>query len=502
VFEPLELCQKAKKTQVPAQELSYTHVRMRSLEKLLYTLQARFSTPKKDPLEKRKPEGNLLEPRRAHWPTGPSFRGFLRIFLGISLLSSASLAAPTKAPESLSIRVLIGSGSRLELTVPFAHNLYYPDGRLLFKSDTALAWPLGITSSGTISLNGSDSGSSKIYIPDGGPNTTMSLGGSSYRGGMWVRVQGGTLQAINIVGIEDYLRSVVPSEMPPSWSLEALKAQAVIARTYAISKLNPKSDYDICATQQCQVYTGTLKEHSGSDLAVAQTAGYIVAWNNKPALTYFSSDNGGWIASANEVWGMNVPYLVAQADPFSKSPKSAWQLEFTWANASRIASGYAKVGTLSSVVVGKYSNSGRPLEITLTGSAGKATLKEPSASNFVKALGAYSTRVAFGGNDKSMVMAGAGFGHGVGLSQYGASGMAVAGYDYLSIMGFYFPKAQIAQYTLAGSGLNTQNIANLPQFENSSEMIANSSLIYAINHPSTETHSSWNYGLGLDPFAS
>lgn len=412
-------------------------------------------------------------------------------------LSSAT-ATPVTKPEPLSIRVLIGSGSRLELEVPFAHNIYYPDGRLLFKSDAALSWPLGITSSGNISLNGSDSGSPKIYIPDGGPDTTMTLGGSSYRGGMWMRVQEGTLQAINIVGIEDYLRSVVPSEMPPSWSLEALKAQAVIARTYAISKLNPKGDYDICATQQCQVYTGTLKEHSGSDLAVAQTKGYIVAWNNKPALTYFSSDNGGWIASANEVWGMNVPYLVAQADPFSKSPKSTWQLEFAWGNASRIASGYAKVGTLSSVTVGKYSNSGRPLEITLTGSAGKATLKEPSTSNFVKALGAYSTRVAFGGNEKGLVMAGAGFGHGVGLSQYGASGMAVAGYDYLSIMGFYFPKAQIGQYTVADTGINTQIVADLPQFDSSSDLIANSSLLYSINHPNINFLSSLNNELGFD----
>ncbi len=450
--------------------------------------------------------GNLHHNRlhnRAGLKLAP-YQRFFALMLTISL--SSALGTPVTTPVNkaalLSIRVLIGSGTRLELTVPFAHAIYYPDGRLLFKSDTALSWPLGITSSGTISLNGSDSGSPKIYIPDGGPDTTMTLngstGGSSYRGGMWFRVQGGSLQAINIVGIEDYLRSVVPSEMPPSWSLEALKAQAVIARTYAISKLNPKGDYDICATQQCQVYTGTLKEHSGSDVAVAQTAGYIVAWNNKPALTYFSSDNGGWIASANEVWGMNVPYLVAQADPFSKSPKSTWQLEFSWANASRIASGYAKVGTLNSVTVGKYSNSGRPLEITLTGSAGKATLKEPSTSNFVKALGAYSTRVAFGGNDKVLVVAGAGFGHGVGLSQYGASGMAVAGYDYLSIMGFYFPKAQIGQYTIADSGVNTQIIADLPQFDSSSDIIANSSLLYAINHPNMDFRSSWNYGLGFD----
>jgi stage II sporulation protein D len=473
-------------------ELGYTLRLMRSLDPFFKRVRLPLSFLRLLPFAPMHPRVHPRVHPRAIFPA------FSLACWVVSTLSSATLAAPSKAPEPLSIRVLISSGSRLELTVPFAHNVYYPDGRVLFKSDTALSWPVSVASSGNISLNGSDSGSSKIYIPDGGSDTTMSLNNSSYRGGMLLRVQGGSVQAINIVGIEDYLRSVVPSEMPPSWSLEALKAQAVIARTYAISKLNLKGDYDLCATQQCQVYSGTLKENPNSDVAVAQTNGYIVAWNGKPALTYFSSDNGGWIASANEVWGMNVPYLVAQPDPFSKSPKSAWQLEFTWANASRIASGYAKVGTLSSVTVGKYSNSGRPLEISLVGSAGKATLKEPSTSNFVKALGAYSTRVAFGGNEKGLVMAGAGFGHGVGLSQYGASGMAAAGYDYLSIMGFYFPKAQIGQYTIADSGVNTQVIADLPQFDPSSDIIANSSLLYAINHPNMDFRSSWNGGLGFD----
>ena len=384
----------------------------------------------------------------------------MRVFLIPTLLtlcalSSAALAqGQQNAPSSeLSVRVLVASGSALELQIPFQHSMFYPDGRLLYRSETAVSWPLSVSKAGNVVINGTDGGSPKIYIPEGAPGTTMTLRGSSYRGGMLIRVVGGGLQLINVVGLEDYLYSVVPAEMPPTWSLEALKAQAVIARTYAVSRLSPKADFDLCATQQCQVYPGVSKESERSSQAVMLTRGQIVAWNGKPAQTFFSSDNGGWTASASEVWGMKLPYSVAQPDPFSKSPKSTWQISLPWSRASSIASAYGKVGTLSSVRVSSYSNSGRPLELTLTGSDGKAVVKGAEAGGFVKSLGGYSTRVAFGSNADGLVMAGAGYGHGVGLSQYGAQGMAGAGYDYLYIMGFYFPKARIGQYVIAGNNL-------------------------------------------------
>ncbi len=381
----------------------------------------------------------------------------MRVFLKSTLfllgvLSSAALAQGDKTASSneLSVRVLVESGSTLELQIPFQHSMFYPDGRLLYKSETAVSWPLSVSRAGNVVINGTDGGSPKIYIPDGGPGTTMTTHGSSYRGGMLIRAVSGALQLINVVGLEDYLYAVVPAEMPPTWSLEALKAQAVIARTYAVSKLNPRADFDLCATQQCQVYPGVNKESERSSQAVALTRGQIVAWNGRPAQTYFSSDNGGWTASANEVWGMNLPYSVAQPDPFSKSPKSNWQIKLSWSRASSVASSYAKVGTLSEVKVNSYSNSGRPLELTLTGSGGTAVVRGAEASGFIKSLGGYSTRVAFGAGADGLVMAGAGYGHGVGLSQYGAQGMADKGYDYLYIMGFYFPKARIGQYVIAG----------------------------------------------------
>jgi len=385
----------------------------------------------------------------------------MRVFLIPTLLtlcalSSAALAqGQQNAPSSeLSVRVLVASGSALELQIPFQHSMFYPDGRLLYRSETAVSWPLSVSKAGNVVINGTDSGSPKIYIPEGAPGSTMTSGGSSYRGGMLIRAVKGGLQLINVVKLEDYLYAVVPAEMPPTWSLEALKAQAVIARTYAVSKLSPQADYDLCATQQCQVYPGVSLESERSSQAVTLTRGQIVAWNSKPAQTFFSSDNGGWTASANEVWGMNLPYSVAQPDPFSKSPKSTWQVKVPWSRASSVASSYARVGTLTDVKVSSYSNSGRPLELTLTGSGGKAVVKGAEASGFVKSLGGYSTRVAFGGSPDGLVMAGAGYGHGVGMSQYGAQGMAGAGYDYLYIMGFYFPKARIGQYVIAGDSPN------------------------------------------------
>ncbi|MFN8510766.1 MAG: SpoIID/LytB domain-containing protein [Deinococcaceae bacterium] len=359
--------------------------------------------------------------------------------------------------EPLNVRVLVASGARLELEIPFVHKMYYPDGRLLYQSETPVKWPLSVAPSGNVAVNGTDTLSGKIFIPDGGANASMSIGNQSYRGGMLILGSGKGLRLVNVVDIEDYLRSVVPAEMFSNWPLAALKAQAIVARTYAVLKINPTADYDLCATQECQVYPGMSKERPTTDQAVLETRGLVVVWDGKPARTYFSSDNGGWVASALEVWGMNVPYLFAQPDPFSKGPKSRWQLTLDGATLSRIVARYARVGQVDTLTIGRTSDSGRPLEIAVSGDQGKALIKGANVANFIYDLGGYSTRITLSKQGEAWILEGAGYGHGVGLSQYGAFEMAKQGYDALSILGFYFPKAQIGEYAVAVQDVQTEH---------------------------------------------
>lgn len=376
----------------------------------------------------------------------------------LMLLGSASAA-------TLPIRVLIAQGSHLQLQIPFVHAIYYPDGTLLYQSTTAVTWPLSLASNGNIAVNGTDSGSKSLYF-NGADNATMTIGNISYRGAMSFQSKDGRLYAVNVVDIEDYLRSVVPAEMPALWPSEAIKAQAVIARTYAIAHLDVNDFFDLCATQQCQVYAGTSTENPNSDLAVKQTAGKLVAWQDNPAETYFASDNGGFIASSAEVWGRSIPYLQAGPDPFSansNSPKRNWNMEVNYSQVQNIASSYGiSVGKLSRVSVSKYSPSGRPASITFKGSKGSKVLRGAEVGGFIKSLGAWSTRVALSNSDV-LTVRGSGFGHGVGLSQWGALDMANQGYTFDAILGFYYRGASLSSYVVADQAIpQLKTLAILP----------------------------------------
>lgn len=317
------------------------------------------------------------------------------------------------------------------------------------------AWTVGV-SGGQLTLNGRAAGNPTLYLPPS-PGSVVDIAGKSYRGGVLLRVQGGGVQGVNVVNIEDYLRGVVPAEMPASWPAAALNAQAVIARTYVAARINPAAPYDTCATESCQVYPGLKAEKAETNTAIAATRAQVVAFSGKPASTYFSSDSGGFTASSAEVWGKALPYLRAQADPFSAGgPRGGWRIEATAAQVQAVAARYgARVGTLRSVTVTRQSASGRPEEITLSGDGGTARITGANAGGFVRSLGAPGTRVTLSGLSP-LVISGSGAGHGVGLSQYGALGLARAGQDHLNILGFYYPGTSLSllsQATPAGGAV-------------------------------------------------
>ncbi|MBB6099185.1 stage II sporulation protein D [Deinobacterium chartae] len=369
------------------------------------------------------------------------------------LIALLGLALGGALAQPLTVRVLVAQSASLPLEIPFTHSVRYPDGRLLYQSPTPVRWALTVLPNGHIGINDQDSGSAMLYFPDPGPGTYMTVGSARYRGGMALRAENGRLQVINVVDIEDYLRSVVPAEMPPSWPLEALKAQAIIARTYAVARISPQAAYDLCATEKCQVYSGVSRENPNSDRAVADTRGQLVAWQGQAAQTYFSSDSGGYTASSAEVWGGARPYLVSKPDPASQGPHSRWTLSVPLERVAQIAAGYgARVGTLRAVTVARYSESGRPQEIRLEGSAGSARIAGGEAGGFVRSLGARSTRVTLAVEGDSLTVTGSGSGHGVGLSQYGANGLAALGWNYAQILGFYYPGAHLGNYAVADAG--------------------------------------------------
>jgi stage II sporulation protein D len=153
------------------------------------------------------------------------------------------------------------------------------------------------------------------YEPGASP---LRVDGVAYRGEIGVYAVAGKLQAVNELSLDHYLRGVVPREMPHDWPLEALKAQAVVARSYTLATLHAQQRFDLYADTRDQVYDGIVGERPETNRAVAETAGRIVTWNGRVATTYYHSTSGGRTANIQDVWpnAAATPYLVSVADPY------------------------------------------------------------------------------------------------------------------------------------------------------------------------------------------
>jgi stage II sporulation protein D len=156
---------------------------------------------------------------------------------------------------------------------------------------------------------------------------SVKLGQRAYRGSLVVHSAGGSLSAVNHVGLEAYLYGVVPWEMPPSWAAEALKAQAVAARSYALVSVRGGGSFDLYDDTRSQVYGGIAAEDNRTNAAINATAGRVVSWNGAVAHTFFHSTSGGRTATITDVWpsAQRLPYLVSVQDPHdSLSPYHRW----------------------------------------------------------------------------------------------------------------------------------------------------------------------------------
>jgi len=152
------------------------------------------------------------------------------------------------------------------------------------------------------------------------------VGGKAYRGALRVVRAGKKLQLVNVVSLETYLLGVVPGEMPKDWPLEALKAQAVAARTYAIANLVKDRAFDLYSDARSQVYYGANAESPDTTRAVTETRGQVLSYGGAPAETFYFSSSGGKTLSALDVFGQDLPYLVSVDDPWDEtSPNHRWE---------------------------------------------------------------------------------------------------------------------------------------------------------------------------------
>ena len=281
--------------------------------------------------------------------------------------------------------------------------------------------------------------------------------GYAYRGAIRVMKspQRWGLTVVNVVPVEEYLYGVVGKEMSPSWHREALKAQAVAARTYAISHKNyfASRGFDMTDDTSSQIYAGINGESPSVIAAVDATRGEILTYGGKPIDAFFCSTAGGWTENSENVWGSRIPYLRGVSDDSSRMPSYRWSVTTTpeklAANLTAAGKGVGKVRSITLSPLGKRPMavsdrgvSGRVLSMTVNGSAGSG---RGTGNAFQSIYGLKSTLFDFsqggavpdpdsGRKGRSATMTvkagvpitiyGYGWGHGLGMSQYGAYQMA------------------------------------------------------------------------------
>ncbi len=266
------------------------------------------------------------------------------------------------------------------------------------------------------------------------------IGDRWYRGKTRLIRQDNGITAINQVDLEQYLYSVVGAEAIATWPIEALKAQAVAARSYALYKQNTSNGiYDVDTTVGTQVYKGLDSEYTTTHEAVNGTLGQIMTYNNQVILAAFHSSSGGYTENVEDVWTTPLPYLRAVVDYDQKSPVFEWQQVIP---VTKIQSLVAGVGKISGLQPEKMTPRGRIITMKVTGDRGSATI---SGTNLRQALDLRSTlfRVSTDGNN--LQIKGRGFGHGLGLSQWGAYYLAQQGVNYHQILAHYYQNANLTK---------------------------------------------------------
>jgi stage II sporulation protein D len=253
---------------------------------------------------------------------------------------------------------------------------------------------------------------------------------------------------INYVPLETYLMSVIPSEVPLSFDVEAIKAQAIVARTYAyrfIKRNSKRYDYDVDNTTRYQVYNGYtffMNPYIVKKLknAVNETKGKIVIYEDEPILAYFHSNSGGKIRSGGEYFGTHsdLPYLISQDDPFSLDyPGDKWECKISFDDFKKTLN--CDVDLTNDQFI--YDNNGFIEKITI--SEDSYYPKDIRRSIGYKLIRSERFSAEILPDEKKIKFNGIGFGHGVGMSQWGAQGMADRGFDYNQIISFYFPHTSI-----------------------------------------------------------
>ncbi len=298
-----------------------------------------------------------------------------------------------------------------------------------------------------------------------------------YRGKMKIMpLKENYFRVINVVNIEDYLLSVVPSEMPAYWPEEALKAQSVAARTYALKHMGKYKEkgYDLCPTVKCAVYTGIIKENTKSSNAVKETMGEVMIYNGKLIDAVFSSNSGGYTENSFDIWGSEHPYLknkstmINFSNNFPLNPSEFYQWltnekksysnhenysginRYRWAKIIpiKLLENKYNINNIENVLVQSRTKGGSVKSIIIKGNK-EIIIKDDYIRSALFGLRSNRFFIEYEYEENqelnNLIIYGAGWGHNVGLDQTAAAGMALSNKDYKDILTHFYTDIKIVK---------------------------------------------------------
>ncbi len=274
-------------------------------------------------------------------------------------------------------------------------------------------------------------------------NGDLFFGGNHYKGGIEVWKGQNGLYVVNEVPLEEYVKGVTRAEIGTNWETEAMKAQAVISRTYAVYQkmMNGNSYYHLTSTVLHQVYKGNSTDETIAS-AVNKTAGEILTYEGKPIEAFYHSTAGEKTELPEEVFGKSYPYFRSVAASCDSSPYSMWEKKIQISEIEKALN----VSAIKDITVVSHTSTGRVKELSITTESNQRVVR---AAELRKMLGWQrlpSTNFKMTRNGDRMIFEGKGYGHGVGLCQWSALEMAKKGMNYREILAYFYPGTEIRLY--------------------------------------------------------
>lgn len=302
---------------------------------------------------------------------------------------------------------------------------------------------------GAIKLNG------LVRISPKSSKQFLRANGKRYRDTLLIKqVSKDSVTVINELGLEGYLYGILPMEVSPNWPMESLKAQAVVSRTFAVNNLSrhDSEGFDLCSKVHCQVYGGIDIENEQTNQAVDETQNEVLVFENKLANTVFFSNCGGRTEDPRNAWETNVPvpYLKPTRCRYcKKNLHYRWEITLSQEEIANVLNkkGYSVQLPIHSIRDYKHGQSGRSKYIQIKYLKEKLVLR---ASHFRMAVGPEKIRSTLFSQIRKckgkFYFKGRGWGHGVGLCQEGAKGLAEKGANYKKILKYYYAKTHLEKW--------------------------------------------------------